>query len=308
MADIELNAAGLEMVQSWLSNPADTNFGIVISNPGQSTDGVDLYSREHSTVNQRPKLSILYSPVPMPSKLGDFNLDDVVDNSDITMLLTAILAGSMDPAFNVDGNGDLDNQDYDHLIRNILQVPYGDANLDRQFDSADLVTVFQAGEYEDGIMVNSTWASGDWNGDRDFDSSDLVKAFQEGAYEQPAGFIAATVGQSSTAIPDAGRPTNAGRFENVIDQLAAAVANRSDQSASTLNDEQLRDEAVRQLQQQSSDPHAYAFDDVALIDSLFRETGQSNERVLEPSSSSRLFALSLDSDPTDRSESTKKRI
>ena len=141
-----------------------------------------------------------------------------------------------------------------------------------------------------------------------YSKHDLVKAFQEGAYEQPAGFIAATVGQSSTAIPDAGRPTNAGRFENVIDQLAAAVANRSDQSASTLNDEQLRDEAVRQLQQQSSDPHAYAFDDVALIDSLFRETGQSNERVLEPSSSSRLFALSLDSDPTDRSESTKKRI
>ena len=306
--DVELNAAGLEMVHSWLSNPADTNLGIVISNTGQSTDGVDLNSREHSTVSQRPKLSILYSPVPMPSKPGDFNLDEVVDDDDITMLLTAILAGSTDPAFNVDGNGAIDNQDYDHLIRNILQVPYGDANLDRQFDSADLVTVFQAGEYEDGITANSTWASGDWNGDRDFNSSDLVKAFQEGAYEQAARPIAAVVGQSSTAVPDAGQHTIAARFENVIDQLAAAVASRSHESASTLNDEKLRDEAVRQLQQHSSDPGADPLDDVAKNDSLFRESRQPIQRVAQPSSSSKLFFLSLDSDPTDQSGSTKKKI
>lgn len=58
----------------------------------------------------------------------------------------------------------------------------GDANLDRRFDSSDLVRVFQSGEYEDAIAGNSTWSEGDWNGDQEFDTSDLVFAFQSGSY------------------------------------------------------------------------------------------------------------------------------
>ena len=62
----------------------------------------------------------------------------------------------------------------------------GDANGDGRFNSTDLVIVFQAGEYEDGIPQNSTYAEGDWNGDGDFDSSDLVVAFQAGYYRYEA--------------------------------------------------------------------------------------------------------------------------
>jgi hypothetical protein len=56
--------------------------------------------------------------------------------------------------------------------------------LDGQFGSSDLVSVFQAGQYEDSIAGNSTWSTGDWNGDADFDSGDLVLAFQDGGYEK----------------------------------------------------------------------------------------------------------------------------
>ena len=56
------------------------------------------------------------------------------------------------------------------------------ANTDRRFDSVDLVSVFQAGEYEDDEANNSTWETGDWNGDGEFDSADLVLAFQVGRY------------------------------------------------------------------------------------------------------------------------------
>ena len=52
----------------------------------------------------------------------------------------------------------------------------GDANGDLRFDSSDLVLVFQAGEYEDGVTGNSTFVEGDWNLDGDFDSTDLVFA------------------------------------------------------------------------------------------------------------------------------------
>ena len=51
------------------------------------------------------------------------------------------------------------------------------------FDSADLVQVFQTGEYEDGIADNSSYEEGHWNGDGDFDSSDLVAMFQSSHYE-----------------------------------------------------------------------------------------------------------------------------
>ena len=61
----------------------------------------------------------------------------------------------------------------------------GDVNGDGIFNSSDLVAVFQAGHYEDGIHDNSSHTEGDWNRDREFDSSDLVLAFQLGLYEQP---------------------------------------------------------------------------------------------------------------------------
>ena len=58
----------------------------------------------------------------------------------------------------------------------------GDANRDGVFNSSDLVQVFQAGEYEDGIAGNSTWEEGDWDNDQEFTTTDLVVAFQAGWY------------------------------------------------------------------------------------------------------------------------------
>ncbi|MCA9215171.1 MAG: hypothetical protein KDB27_19015, partial [Planctomycetales bacterium] len=46
---------------------------------------------------------------------------------------------------------------------------------------------FQAGEYEDGIPGNSSWAEGDWNCDGDFSTSDFVVAFIDGGYVTGAG-------------------------------------------------------------------------------------------------------------------------
>lgn len=60
--------------------------------------------------------------------------------------------------------------------------PLADVNADRIFSSKDLVAIFQAGEYEDGIPSNSTFDEGDWNGDGEFDSADLILALQFGDY------------------------------------------------------------------------------------------------------------------------------
>ena len=49
---------------------------------------------------------------------------------------------------------------YDPNLVKITPALLGDSNLDGEFNSADLVTVFAAAEYEDGLEANSTWATG----------------------------------------------------------------------------------------------------------------------------------------------------
>ena len=78
----------------------------------------------------------------------------------------------------------------DRVFAAILSTT-GDSNLDGRFDSSDLVRIFQAGEYEDGIPFNSTWAEGDWNGDREFSTADLVFAFKYGNYDGVAAAVLA---------------------------------------------------------------------------------------------------------------------
>lgn len=59
----------------------------------------------------------------------------------------------------------------------------GDSNRDGLFNSTDLVLVFRAGIYEDGVPGNAVFEQGDWNGDGEFDSADLVYAFQCSSYQ-----------------------------------------------------------------------------------------------------------------------------
>lgn len=69
----------------------------------------------------------------------------------------------------------------------------GDVNDDGQFDSSDLVIVFQSAEYDDLFPMNSAWNEGDWNRDGDFNSSDLVFAFQADTYSDGDRFVAAVI-------------------------------------------------------------------------------------------------------------------
>jgi hypothetical protein len=76
-----------------------------------------------------------------------------------------------------------DGSDRSNYFNEYHMWKIGDANHDGSFDSSDLVEMFQAGEYEDGVADNSTWEEGDFNRDGEFDSSDLVEAFASGGYE-----------------------------------------------------------------------------------------------------------------------------
>ena len=85
--------------------------------------------------------------------------------------------------FDLDGDTQVDANDIAYWVRELGNSYIGDANLDGEFNSSDLVLVFNAGEYEDAVSGASIWYSGDWNGDGDFTTADLVFAFQDAGYE-----------------------------------------------------------------------------------------------------------------------------
>jgi hypothetical protein len=119
--------------------------------------------------------------------LGDFDGNDVLDIADSELLAIVIRNsfGFGDQArVDLDQNDVIDDVYFRTWAKDLKHTWYGDANLDGQFNSADLVNLFQAGEYEDSISRNSTWSTGDFNGDGDFTTPDLVVAFQDGGYEQ----------------------------------------------------------------------------------------------------------------------------
>jgi len=113
--------------------------------------------------------------------LGDFNQDGACDSVDLQLLKEA-LQQPFNGAFDINGDQQLDLADWQTMVNDKLATSYGDANLDRTFDSRDLILIFQAGEYEDSTLGNSRWEDGDWNADGEFTSADLIFAFQTGKY------------------------------------------------------------------------------------------------------------------------------
>lgn len=156
--------------------------------PSISPDGRTLYYSNRDLMS-----------VPIVD-LGDVNLDGNIDALDIDALTGAIATGANESVFDLDLNGIVNETDRTKWIKDLTNTFFGDSNLDGEFNSSDLIGVFKAGEYEDNITHNSTWAEGDWNGDGDFESGDLITAFQDGGYELGPRVAVATVPEPSNWI------------------------------------------------------------------------------------------------------------
>ena len=102
--------------------------------------------------------------------------------------------------FDVNTDGRVDENDLTFWVRDLKQTWFGDTNLDGIFDTSDLVHVFQAGEYEDGQVNNSSWSTGDWNGDTEVDSADLVNAFRDGGFERGPRSAARAVPEPTSCV------------------------------------------------------------------------------------------------------------
>src|SRR5690606_35368910 len=107
-------------------------------------------------------------------------------------LTTQSAAGTNLGAFDLNGDALVNEGDVRVWIRDLFNSWVGDANLDGQFNSSDLVDVLASGTYETNLP--SVWTTGDFTGDGRTTSSDLVAALADGGYEM--GPRAAEIGRA----------------------------------------------------------------------------------------------------------------
>ena len=135
-------------------------------------------------------------------KAIDFNGDGMLDVADVNLMLQEIKADRFSADFDLNGDKAVDTGDLKLLVTDPenLNTYIGDADLNGEFGTADLVAVFAAGEYEDGVMMNSTWETGDWTGDAEFGTGDLVAAFADGGFELGPRTTAAVVPEPTSGL------------------------------------------------------------------------------------------------------------
>jgi hypothetical protein len=188
--ELAVNNFNVQVLQEGINNPVN---GVFFRDTVSVTDGVlniALGGVNEWASDNNPILNGITVELLGPATAdGDFNGDGVLDAADIDALSAAVRAGANDPAFDVTGDGLVNQADRSEWVNTLRGTYFGDANLDGEFSSTDFVAVFQAGKFETGTAAS--WGEGDWDGDGIFGSGDFVSAFQSGGFEQgPRGAVA----------------------------------------------------------------------------------------------------------------------
>ena len=207
----------------WMQDPAKTGLPGVFSDSGLNVDIDEIgqsnadvgnidntfslwvtsappgtYSLFEQNLGRELNMYIPFASISSATSSGDLDGDGTLSASDIDVLTSAIIDGSVDSQFDLNDDQIVDLVDHSHWVKELKNTWIGDANMDGEFSSEDMVAVFQAGKYE--LDVNAGWSDGDWNGDRRFGTEDMVAAFQDGGYELgPVGAVSA-VPEPSCAV------------------------------------------------------------------------------------------------------------
>ena len=113
---------------------------------------------------------------------GDFNHDDRLSSDDIDILSRAVLKGDSSLRFDLNADGEVNEQDRLYWIHSLKRTFVGDSNLDGVFDSSDHIAVQQTGKFGTGQPAG--WSEGDWNGDGVADLKDQSYAAKFKNYEK----------------------------------------------------------------------------------------------------------------------------
>ena len=89
-----------------------------------------------------------------PSPEGDFDANDLLGASRISTCWPMDRTGPppflawLDAMFDLNSDGSVDHEDHRIWVKDLKHTWFGDANLDGEFNSSDMVQVFAAGKYE----------------------------------------------------------------------------------------------------------------------------------------------------------------
>ncbi|MEQ9459628.1 MAG: PEP-CTERM sorting domain-containing protein [Phycisphaeraceae bacterium] len=99
--------------------------------------------------------------------LGDYDLSGVLDIADVDLLVAAIIGGSTDPEFDLDGSNVADSGDLAEWVEVLFGSALGDSNLDGSVDLIDLSALAS------NFGGSGTYGQGDFNADGVVDLIDL---------------------------------------------------------------------------------------------------------------------------------------
>jgi hypothetical protein len=138
--------------------------------------------------------AVMYSLGETIAVPGDFNGDGLLNATDIDDLTNQSAGGTNPSAYDLNGDALVNAIDINVWAKQLFGTWIGDADLNTQFNSSDLVAVLASGTYEADIAA--FWSTGDFNGDGRTASSDLVAALADGGYE--LGLPPAAVAEPTT--------------------------------------------------------------------------------------------------------------
>jgi hypothetical protein len=169
----------LELIDGFV--PSDGNQFVIMnyaSRGGTTFDNVVFPGANWSISYQSQQLVLIFGTGGIP---GDFNANGVLDAADIDLLTAQSASGANAGAYDLNGDALVNVTDVNVWVKDLFNSWIGDANLDGEFNSSDLVAVLASGTYE--ADIDSVWTTGDFTGDGRTNSSDLVAALADGGYE-----------------------------------------------------------------------------------------------------------------------------
>ena len=104
----------------------------------------------------------------VPDPIGDFDGSGTLDDIDLDLLNEQIKIGGHDAFYDLNGDGQVTDDDRQLWVQDIAGTFLGDANLDASVDAADLNAL--ALNWRQPI---ASWAAGDFNGDGYVSAADL---------------------------------------------------------------------------------------------------------------------------------------
>ncbi|MEE9211859.1 MAG: peptidylprolyl isomerase, partial [Phycisphaeraceae bacterium] len=181
----EVIGNGMDLIDAFASfntfnlNPDDSTFGAFgnLILPGVP-DGI----RDPGPFADVPSAELLPDEpilleITQAQVVGDFTNDGNIDAADIDMLWQNL----GDPAFEVNGDGVVDQGDVDDLVQIILGTLFGDANLNGTVNFTDFT------DLRDNVGLAGGWAQGDFNGDGMVSFADFGTALQPN-FGMPGGW------------------------------------------------------------------------------------------------------------------------